>query len=357
MTATGNEVNAAWVDAANPHCRGALSAEPLEDVLAKLGYEVDLFFSSHVLEHVADPDRILALIARHLSARGVAYLCVPNAHSLRAMIGGRRNDSFYQFPMHLNYFTPKSLCAMLRAVGLRAIQIETRVLDEVAPDGRSPIDRLMRIPPNMQVDYAAWGDAACANLLGGGLFVLAARHDNTAARRAPDLERKVELAFRVSWLAGVCRFRMASGSYVPSRGPPKRLCAAGASIRPKSLLGCAVLRGATNTDMALDLSGRRTLAAGRDAGGKVPTAQAAPGRTAVRHSHRSLPGGRERGRRSAIQPSSIVSAGTKTALRSKEKDAMDGCVMLLWLSRHTARLLVSLGWRIARSPLQFDLPA
>ncbi len=195
LRATGNEVDREWVEAANPHCRGALSAEPLEDVLAGLGYEIDLFFCAHGLEHLVDPERTLALVARHLSARGVAYLCLPNFHSLRALAGGRRNDPHYQFPLHLNYFTPKSLCAMLRAAGLEAIQIETRPLNETAPDGRSPMDRLMAIPPNPQVDAAAWDDAVCANLLGGELFVLAARPDNATALRDHDLERKIEQAF------------------------------------------------------------------------------------------------------------------------------------------------------------------
>jgi hypothetical protein len=195
LSATGNEANRAWVDAANPHCDGALSAEPLEEVLAGLGYEVDLFFCAHVLEHVADPQSILALMAHHISARGAAYLCVPNTHSLRAMLGGRRGDPAYQFPMHLNYFTPKSLCTMLRTVGLEPIQIETRPLDEVAPDGRSPVDDLMAAPPHLQVDPEAWDDAVCANLLGGELFVLATRLDNATAHRDPELEHRVDLAF------------------------------------------------------------------------------------------------------------------------------------------------------------------
>lgn len=210
LQATGSEVNRAWVDGANPHCRGALSAEPLEDVLAGLGYEIDLFFCAHVLEHLVDPERTLELMARHLSAHGVAYLCVPNFHSARAMVGGRRNDPHYQFPLHLNYFTPKSLCAMLRAVGLEAIQIETRPLNEIAPDGRSPMDRLLAIPPNLQVDAAAWDDAVCANLLGGELFVLAARPDNSTVRRDPDLERNVALAFE--------RFNVARRAPLPDVG-------------------------------------------------------------------------------------------------------------------------------------------
>lgn len=195
LQATGNEANRTWVEAANPHCRGALSAEPLEQVLAGLGHQVDVFFSSHVLEHVADPGSILALMAQHISSRGVAYLCMPNTHSLRAMLGGRRGDPAYQFPMHLNYFTPRSLCVMLREVGLEPIQIETRALDEIASDGRSPLDCLMETPRPLQVDDEAWQEAVCANLLGGGLFVLATRPDNTTARRDPDLDRKVELAF------------------------------------------------------------------------------------------------------------------------------------------------------------------
>jgi SAM-dependent methyltransferase len=167
VRATGNEANAAWVDAANPHCGGALSSAPLEGVLAGLPHAVDAFFCAHVLEHVPDPLGQLRLMARHLSDEGVAYLCMPNIHSLRTMRRGVRDSAAYFFPMHLNYFTPTSLVAMVRAAGMEPLRIETRSMFD---DGATAED--------------------CAALRGWELFVLAGKPGHTRVQRDRDIDAK-----------------------------------------------------------------------------------------------------------------------------------------------------------------------
>jgi SAM-dependent methyltransferase len=173
VRATGNEANQKWVDAANPHCSGSLSAEPLDRVLAALPYTIDAFFCAHVLEHVPDPLRQLELMAQHMSPDGVAYLCMPNIHNLRTLRRGVRDSAAYFFPMHLNYFTPKSLAAMLSVVGLEPVQLETRTMFD---DGATSED--------------------CQRLLGWELFMLAAKPGNTRVKRQADIADRCEQAFQ-----------------------------------------------------------------------------------------------------------------------------------------------------------------
>lgn len=173
VRATGNEVNRSWIDAANPHCGGKLSAEPLDHVLSALSYRVDAFFCAHVLEHVTDPLSLLKLMAKHMSDEGVAYLCMPNIHSVRTIRRGIRDSGAYAFPMHLNYFTPKSLVAMVRQAGLEPVQIETRSMFE---DGATPQD--------------------CEELRGWELFMLAVKPGNTLANRQGDIDQKCAEAYR-----------------------------------------------------------------------------------------------------------------------------------------------------------------
>ncbi len=172
VRATGNEANQKWVDVANPHCNGGLSAKPLDQVLAALPYKIDAFFCAHVLEHVPDPLSQLDLMARHMSDRGVAYLCMPNIHNLRTIRRGVRDSAAYFFPMHLNYFTPKSLVDMVREVGLEPVQLETRSMfdDEATPED-------------------------CESLRGWELFLLAAKPGNTVVKRQDDIDLNCEQAF------------------------------------------------------------------------------------------------------------------------------------------------------------------
>jgi 2-polyprenyl-3-methyl-5-hydroxy-6-metoxy-1,4-benzoquinol methylase len=173
IRASGNEANQRWVDAANPHCDGSLSAEPLDRVLAALPHKVDAFFCAHVLEHVPYPLWQLELMAQHMSDDGVAYLCMPNIHNLRTLRRGVRDSAAYFFPMHLNYYTPKSLAAMLAEVGLEPVQLETRTMfdDEATPED-------------------------CQRLLGWELFMLAAKPGNTRVKRQMDIETRCEQAFQ-----------------------------------------------------------------------------------------------------------------------------------------------------------------
>lgn len=186
VSASGNEANKSWVEAANPYCEYRLFSEPLRVVLQQLNSKVDFFFSSHVLEHLADPLETLRIVAENISSDGVFYIVVPNNHCQRNLIHGRRSgvdfltlDGNPNFPMHLNFFTPMSLCKMLRYAGLEPIQIETRPLDELSDCINNP----------------GWRQEVKSNLLGGELFVLACKPDNKLAKRDPLVDIAVQAAY------------------------------------------------------------------------------------------------------------------------------------------------------------------
>lgn len=193
IKASGNEANKAWVDAANPYCNYALSSEPLEKAIEKLGYKIDVFFSAHVLEHVPDPLSVMKAAAARLSDNGVFYITIPNNHCRRVMRYGRRTgldyltlDNTGNFPMHLNFFTAKSMAYMLREAGLEPFQVETRPLDELADAEGTERD---------ETSSHFYVTKPKAGLLGGELFMLAGKPGNNTAKRCPNLDRRIDDAF------------------------------------------------------------------------------------------------------------------------------------------------------------------
>ena len=80
---------------------------------------VDLVVARHVLEHAADPVRMLADIASILRIGGSLYLEVPNVDDI--LKGARVYDFFYE---HVHYFSPALLSKMVKRLGF---QVEGRL--------------------------------------------------------------------------------------------------------------------------------------------------------------------------------------------------------------------------------------
>lgn len=195
MNATGNEANKQEVAQGNPYCQNGLSDKPLAVALAESGQPIDLVTALHVFEHFPDPVAALKAVAEHLSPVGVVYICVPNGHSLQAMIGGRRKDPCYNFPGHLQYFTPKSILALLKSAGLDPIQLDTRAILHME-GGYKGAEALLGLPAELMVNASAWSNAALQNLLGYELWALAALPSNTTAQRDPGIFERAETAHK-----------------------------------------------------------------------------------------------------------------------------------------------------------------
>jgi 2-polyprenyl-3-methyl-5-hydroxy-6-metoxy-1,4-benzoquinol methylase len=71
----------------------------------------------HVLEHLASPQRALALIRGVLKPRGLAVIAVPNVESVDAAVYGSDWNA-YDAPRHLHHFSFEVLDRLCRDAGL-----------------------------------------------------------------------------------------------------------------------------------------------------------------------------------------------------------------------------------------------
>jgi len=92
------------------------------DGLLETGAAFDLVALEHVLEHVVDPERLLARLPRQLAPGGAVAITVPNDFSAlqqAARSAGLIDRDFWVAPpQHLNYFNTETLPPLLEAHGL-----------------------------------------------------------------------------------------------------------------------------------------------------------------------------------------------------------------------------------------------
>ncbi|MAE77854.1 MAG: hypothetical protein CMJ85_13405 [Planctomycetes bacterium] len=112
--------------------------------LADAGLEpasFDAILMNHTLEHVADPDEMVADASRLLRPGGVMYQSVPNFDSLKSRLLGR-HWSYGVHSSHLSMFGKRTLSHMLRRLGLEVVQTYTA---SYAKDPRLLHDFLLRL--------------------------------------------------------------------------------------------------------------------------------------------------------------------------------------------------------------------
>jgi SAM-dependent methyltransferase len=89
------------------------------------GAAVDVCVMEHVLEHVADPEGLLALLPAILAPGGVVAITVPNDFSAvqRAAkaLGHIDHEFWIAPPQHLNYFDADSLAGLLARMGFEVV--------------------------------------------------------------------------------------------------------------------------------------------------------------------------------------------------------------------------------------------
>jgi SAM-dependent methyltransferase len=81
----------------------------------------DLITQFSFLEHEWHPLAALRVVCRCLKPAGITILKVPNYSSWNRRVMGQA-WSGYRFPEHCNYFTPRTLSAMLARAGLRPLR-------------------------------------------------------------------------------------------------------------------------------------------------------------------------------------------------------------------------------------------
>jgi 2-polyprenyl-3-methyl-5-hydroxy-6-metoxy-1,4-benzoquinol methylase len=108
----------------HPELLGAATFGDAFEALERLieaGEAFDVVAMEHVLEHVRDPEALLARLPRVLGPGGVVAITVPNDFSpiqLAARAAGAIERDFWLAPpQHLNYFEARSLGALLARLG------------------------------------------------------------------------------------------------------------------------------------------------------------------------------------------------------------------------------------------------
>lgn len=134
---------------------------------AEIGGPFDLALMGDVLEHLADPARMLARIHDLLAPGGHVVVCVPNiAHwsALRELMSGRwpGHDSGLFDRTHLRFFTSESLQQALQAAGFRVLKARPRqfLLDEA--EAARWIPALAETAARLGLDRAAFESRARA---------------------------------------------------------------------------------------------------------------------------------------------------------------------------------------------------
>ena len=92
----------------------------------------DVVFLNHVFEHLADPHAVLSQCRRLLKKNGKLFVVVPNLEGMRARSAfpflSRHfsvDERHRAFPIHLFYFTPKTLSQTLERNSLQVVAVET----------------------------------------------------------------------------------------------------------------------------------------------------------------------------------------------------------------------------------------
>jgi SAM-dependent methyltransferase len=89
------------------------------------GAAVDVCVMEHVLEHVLDPEALLARLPAILAPGGVVAITVPNDFSAVQIeaqaLGHIERDFWVQPPQHLNYFNAENLPRLLARMGFEVV--------------------------------------------------------------------------------------------------------------------------------------------------------------------------------------------------------------------------------------------
>ena len=174
---------------------------PVADNLNDIGDErFDVIVLSHVLEHLAAPSHTLEYLKAKLAPDGLLCFEVPNAKSLRAILSYPAftawlgfDERYRAFPIHLSYFTARTLLRLLEQHGFAAEQVTTVGLgldgliiqrseqEAAGAQNRAPSVR----GPVRRIAIDAFKRTFFGLRMGENLLVIARRqmHDGGGARR------------------------------------------------------------------------------------------------------------------------------------------------------------------------------
>jgi 2-polyprenyl-3-methyl-5-hydroxy-6-metoxy-1,4-benzoquinol methylase len=119
----GIDINQEAVKAAKTRHGSRVSCTTIEDYAPPCNLRFDVITAIAVIEHLREPQRLLAKIASWLAEGGTCILELPNADSLPARALGRYWP-LVAAPEHIWYFGPRHIAKLAEDVGLKYIKWE-----------------------------------------------------------------------------------------------------------------------------------------------------------------------------------------------------------------------------------------
>lgn len=167
--ATGTELS----EASARRAREGLGLEVHVGSLPELGLQAGRFDAAvlwHVLEHVPEPEAMLAAVQRVLKPGGVLLVSVPNFGSLEARAS--RGGWFHlDVPRHLVHFTPQVLAAALAGAGFEAAGTSWFAPEFDAFSFVQSVENRLGLPQNLLYGRLRRRGARLAEAGAGGLQV------------------------------------------------------------------------------------------------------------------------------------------------------------------------------------------
>jgi SAM-dependent methyltransferase len=156
----GQDLSQNSAKALEEHCGVPIWRQPLASLDTELRF--DCIVTRHVIEHSLTPRLDLQWIRDHLAPGGIAVLLTPNRRSLGAELFGASWEWFVP-PIHVGYFSPRSLQCAGAAVGLRLRHLTTR-----EGDAAPLLPTLQAFRAYYYAELSAWQQQRCEELLALG---------------------------------------------------------------------------------------------------------------------------------------------------------------------------------------------
>jgi SAM-dependent methyltransferase len=119
----------------------------------------DVITCFDVFEHVYEPRRVIARVAKWLKPGGIFYVLVPNIDSAEARVFGTYWHGL-ELPRHLFHYSPKSLKFLAESEGLREVALDTHRNPAVGTSLRYVWDDVFRFVGIRRTPAAYLGDAS-----------------------------------------------------------------------------------------------------------------------------------------------------------------------------------------------------